>query len=190
MNLLAPSNQLTAGCTGVLASTSTSGKPLTNSTRSPPFSRSGAEGVLGGSNVLVPVEVVVIDQWTLTCSFFSPNGMERSPRSQAVTLRAWIRPSAPHREHDGAQFVDHFLGAFGWPRWTVEPHHASRTYASTNTSLIRRGSSNPGQKYQPVSLWLAPDRDVRCRRFRPHFFSGGCGPQIKSRMKFSTEFVQ
>ena len=80
-----------------------------------PLGWPGAEGVLLGDDVLVvaPGRSKSIRR-TVTCSPFSPKGIERSPRSQAVNSSlALDEPVAAHRQHDGAQLVEHLVGAVG-----------------------------------------------------------------------------
>ena len=50
----------------------------------------------------------------MTCSPFAPNGIDRSPVSQAANSSfALTRPSRTDAHEDGAQLVEHVVGAVG-----------------------------------------------------------------------------
>ena len=124
-----------------------------------PFGVAGPEGVLSGGDILVAVEIVEIDQAHGDVLVVLPKGHRALAAQPGGELLVGADQAIrAHREHDGAQFVEHFIGAFGLggDLGVQADEGFAQRMASMNTSLVRRGRASAETKYQPAPLWARP----------------------------------
>ncbi len=124
--------------------------------------RAGAEGVLGGDDVLVLIQVLVIDQVdgdVLVVLAKGHGALAAQPGGEFFV--GADQAVGAHGEHDGAQFVEHFVGAGGLGGdLGVEADERIAQIVFDEHVVDAAGQRQGGDVMPARAFGVAPERDV------------------------------
>ena len=154
------------------------------------FGGPGAEGVLGGEDILVVVQILEVDELDRDVLVVGAKGHGLLVAQPAGEEFVGVDEAlAAHGQHDGAQLVDHLVGAvgLGGDGWVEADERFA--YVLFDEDILRLAGQGDGRDEMPACAAAGPaGGDVGFAVSITPGLGAACLPQSWSRTKFSTEF--